>query len=118
MRIDRTEITRKKCEEKHLYGHFKRLTSDISYEKTRTRLRKGNLKRETESFLISPQNNAIKTNHIKAITYKTQQNSRYKLCGDRDEKINYMISKCRKLAQKEYKTRYDREGKVIHWELS
>ena len=24
---------------------------------------------------------------------------------------------CRKLAQKEYKTRYDWMGKVIHWEL-
>ena len=33
--IDRTEISRKqKWEEKQLYGHFKRLTSDISHKKT------------------------------------------------------------------------------------
>ena len=45
-RINRTEITRKqKWEEKQLYGYFKRLTSNISYEKTWTWLRKGNLKR-------------------------------------------------------------------------
>ena len=32
---NRTEITRKQnWEEKQLYGHFKRLTSDISHEKT------------------------------------------------------------------------------------
>ena len=37
-------------------------------------------------------------------------------CGDRDETINY-ISKCSKLAQKEYKTRHDSVGKVIHWVL-
>ena len=31
--------------------------------------------------------------------------------------INHIISKCSKLAQKEYKTRHDWVGKVIHWEL-
>ena len=39
--INRTEITRKqKWEEKQIYGCFKRLTSDISHEKTWTWLRK------------------------------------------------------------------------------
>ena len=31
--------------------------------------------------------------------------------------INPMISERSKLAQKEYKTRHDWVGKVIHWEL-
>ena len=46
-----------------------------------------------------------------------QQNSKYRLCGDRDETINYIISKCSKLAQKECKTRYDWVRKVIPLEL-
>ena len=51
-----TAITRKqKWEEKQLYGRFKRLTSDISHEKTWTWLRKGNVKRETESLQIAAQ---------------------------------------------------------------
>ena len=37
--------------------------------------------------------------------------------GDRDETINHVISECSKLAQKEYKTRHDWVGKVIHWEM-
>ena len=45
-----------------------------------------------------------------------QQNSKCMLCGDRDENINH-ISECSKLAQKEYKTRYDWMGKGIHWEM-
>ena len=50
-RINRTTITRKqKWEEKLPYGHFKRQIIEISHEKTW--LRKGNLKRETESLLI------------------------------------------------------------------
>ena len=42
-----------------------------------------------------------------------QQNSKCKLCGDEDETVNHMISKCNKLAQKEYKSRSDWMGKVI-----
>ena len=43
-----------------------------------------------EFLFIAAQNNAIRINYIKARIYKTQQNSRYRLCGDRDEKINHM----------------------------
>ena len=63
------------------------------------------------------QNHAIRTNHIKARIDKTQQNSKCRLCGDRDETINHIISECSKLAQKECKTRHDWVGKVIHWEI-
>ena len=88
------------------YGRFKRLINNISYDKTWTSQRKGNFKRETESLLITARNNAIRTNHIKVRIDKTQLISKCRLCGDRDETINHMISECRKLAQKEYKTRH------------
>ena len=100
-----------------MYGHFKRQTSEISQEKTSTWLRKGNLKWETEPFLIATQNNAIRTNYIKARTDKTQQNGRCRLYGDRDKTINHMMSECRKLVQIEYKTRHKWVGMVIQWEL-
>ena len=82
-------ITRKqKWKEKQLYGRFKRLINYISLEKTWTWLRKGNFKRETESLVIATQNNAVRTNHIKARIDKTQQNSKCRLCFDRDETSN------------------------------
>ena len=59
----------------------------------------------------------MRTNHIKARIDKTKQNSKFRLCGDRDETINHITSECRKLAQKEYKARHDWVGKVIHWEM-
>ena len=71
-RISRTITRKQKWEEKQLYRRFKRLTSDISNEKTWTWLKKGNFKRETKSLLIAAQNNAIRTNHIKARIDKTQ----------------------------------------------
>ena len=46
-----------------------------------------------------------------------QKNNIYRLCGDRDKTINHVISECRKLRQKQYKTRYDWMERVIHWEL-
>ena len=105
---DRMTITRKqKWKKKQLYGRFKRLINIISHEKTRTWLRKGNLKRETESLLIAAQDNAIRTYHIKARIDKTQQNSKCRLWGDRDETINHIISECSKLAQRKYKARHD-----------
>ena len=66
---------------------------------------------------MAAQNSAIRTNHIKARIDKTQQNSKFRLCGDRDETINHIISECSKLAQKEYKVRHDWVGKVIHGEM-
>ena len=110
-------IRKQKREEKQFYGRFKRLINNSSLEKTWTWPRKGNFTRKTESLLMAAQNNAIRTNHIQARIYKTQQNSKYRLCGDRDETINHIISECSKLAQKEYKTRHNWAGKVIHWEM-
>ena len=79
-------------------------------------LRKGNLKRETESLLITAQNNAIRTIHIQVSIDKTPQNCNCSVCGDRGETINHIISECSKLAL-EYKIRYDRVVKVIDWEM-
>ena len=84
--IIRTTITRKqKWEEKIHCDRFKRLINNISHQKTWTWLRKGNFKREIEYLLIAAQNNPIRTNHIKARIDKKQQNSKCRLCGDRDE---------------------------------
>ena len=114
---ERMTTRKQKWEGKQIYGRFKRLINNISHQKTWTWLRKGNLKRETESLLIAAQDNAIKTNHIKARIDKTQQNSKCRLYGDRDEMINHIISECSKLAQKEYKARHDWVSKVIPWEM-
>ena len=114
---DRMTTTRKqKWEKKRVYDRFKRLINNISHQKTWPWLRKGTFKRETEYLLLAAQDNAIRTNHIKARIDKTQQSSKCRLCGDRDETINHIVSECSKLAQ-EYKARHDWVGKVIHWEM-
>ena len=63
------------------------------------------------------QNNAIRTNNVKAKIDKTQRNSKCRLCGDRDETITHIISECSKLAQKSIGLDTTRLGKLIYWEL-
>ena len=117
-KTNRMPITRKqKWKEKQLYGRFEQQISNTTCKKTWTWLRKGNHKKETESLLIAAQINAIRTHHIKARIDNTQQNSKCRFCGHRDKTINHIISECNKLAQKEYKTRYNWVGKVINWEI-
>ena len=74
----------------------------ISYRRTGHDLYKGNLLTENESLLVAIQNNAIRTNYVEAKIDNMPQNSKCSLCGDRDETIIHIISKCTKLAQREW----------------
>ena len=68
----------------------------------------GKFKKETESILITAQNNAIRTNYIKIKIEHTQQDNKCRFCGDRDETNNHIRSECCKLVQKEYLTEWGR----------
>ena len=68
-----TKTRKQKWEGKQLYGRFKRLINNISHNKTWTWQRKGNFNSETESLLIAAQDNAVRTNHIKARINKRMQ---------------------------------------------
>ena len=78
---------------------------------------KETLRDKLNLFLIAAQNKAIRTNYITAKIDNTQQNSKFRLCGDNDKTINPIINKYSKLAQKEWKSRYDSVRKVIFWDL-
>ena len=58
--------------------------------------------------------NAKRTDYIKAKIDNTQL---CRFCGDIDETINPILSEYSKLAQREYKTRHDWVGKMIHTEM-
>ena len=54
---------------------------------------------------------------MRAKNGNSRQNSKCRLCNDKDETINHIISECSRLAQREHKTRHDRVRKKIHLEL-
>ena len=49
-------------------------------------------KKETESLLITAQNNKIRINYIKAKIDSSQANNKCRLCSDKDETINHALN--------------------------
>ena len=86
--------------QKQLHGQFIR-------KKQVKQVKKRCLKRTIEALPMTTQKQAIRTNNIKAKFDKTQENSKYKMCGKAEESVNHVLSKCSKLAQKEYKRQHD-----------
>ena len=76
------------------------------------------MKRETESLIVAAQNQSIRANLVKARFDKSQGDSVCRMCRKVDESIDHIVSGCNKLAQKEYKRRHDKLGKIVHWKLS
>ena len=62
---NRENSIKQNWEEKEQYEYFQWETKEIEHEINRKWLRRGNLKRETESTLIAAQNNDM-TNYVKA----------------------------------------------------
>ena len=76
------------------------------------------MKRETENLIVAAQNQSIRTNLVKAKIDRSQGYSLCRVCRKVDESIDYIVSGCSKLAQKEYQRRHDNLGKKVHWKLA
>ena len=66
---------------------------------------------------MAAQEQAIRTNAIKAKIDKTQADSKCRLCGKVDETVRHIVCEYPMLAQREYKRRHDWVGRKIHWEV-
>ena len=100
--------------QKQLLGQFIRQTMGKASGDHWGWLRKGCLKRTTEALIMAAQEQAIRTNNLKAKIDKTQENSKCRMCGKAEESVNHVLSECSKLAQKEYKRRHGWFGMKIH----
>ena len=70
---------------------------------------------------VKSSNEWIIINYIKEITDKTQQNSKCRLCSDRDEKITFIISECSNLLGKSKRldtTRWSIGNYARNWSLT
>ena len=105
-------------ESKALHGQFYRATEKVKSKRSWDWLRKGYLKKETESTIIAAQDQALCTRNLRKKVYGEDINSSCRVCGTADETVAHIVSECPKLAQKEYKqVRHDNVAKVIHWKL-
>ena len=108
---------KERWKEKPMHGQFLRQTIDTADDISSAWLIGGTLKRETESLITAAQDQCIRTNYFKARIDKSEENSLFCMCGQKEETVMHIICECTKLAQKEYKRRHDLVGTAVHWEL-
>ena len=95
-----------------------RQTKEVKNDQCLAWLQNGDLKRETEIFIVAAQNESIRTNLVTAKIGKSQGDTLCRVCRNVDESIDHTVSGCSKLAQEEYKRRHDNLGKIVHWKLA
>lgn len=109
---------RERWQSKVLHGQYlKDIEGKVDTEKTWSWLRNGDLKKETEGFLLAAQDQALRTNAIKAKIDKTTDNSKCRLCKEKDETVDHLVSACSKIAQTDYKERHNKVASMLHWNL-
>ena len=64
---------------------------------------------------MGAQDQAIRTNAIKARIGKTSIDSKCGLCKVKEETIDYLVNSCSKIAQTNYKKRHDKVASMLHW---
>ena len=77
-------------------------------------LQQGHWKKETEGLLMAAQSQSPRTNAVKAKIGRSQNDSLCRMCQQKDETVNHLLSECPKLAQKEYKERHDGVARALH----
>ena len=83
------ERKRKRTEDwsgKQLHGQFKRETGDLSGVSWNW-IRTGELKKETEGLIVAAQDQALRTNTIKARIENQNVSSKCRMCGSHDETV-------------------------------
>ena len=66
---------------------------------------------------MAAQDQAIRSNAIKARIDKTSSNSKCRFCKVKEETIDDLVSSCSKIAQTDYKERHHKVSSMLHWNL-
>ena len=75
-----------------LYGQFARQSEDQRNDETWTWLKEGKLKTETESLIIAAQDQAIRTNYVKATIDRSQDDPKCRICKQNNETIIHIVT--------------------------
>ncbi|XP_053156184.1 uncharacterized protein LOC128346682 [Hemicordylus capensis] len=107
-----------KWKNKPLHGQYlHNISGKSDITKTWQWLTNGNLKKETEGLILAAQEQALRTNAIRAKVKKSTTNSKCRLCKEADETVDYLITCRKKITQTYYKQRHDKVAGMIHWNI-
>ena len=94
-----------------LHGLFLRQIDEEAEKGRWLWLRSMGIKRESESLIMAAQEQAIRTNVIKAKIDNTQEESKCRMCGRVDETVNHVLSESSKMVQTRSAERGESQGK-------
>ena len=101
-----------------LHGQYlKDIEGKVDCDNTWNWLTNGELKKETEGFIMAAQDQALRTNAIKTKIDKTANDSKCRLCKEKEETVDHLVSACSKIAQTDYKDRHNKVASMLHWNL-
>ena len=69
-------------------------------------------------MVTAAQDQALRSNAIKAKVEKQNLSPLCMMCGEKDESMGFLVGECGKLAQAEYKHRHDNVARMIHWNIA
>ena len=104
------EDMKKEWREKPLHGKYSLRTDHTDVDKATTDqwLSSSSLRGETEGFILSAQETRI---------LKNGADPNCRLCTEKEEIVDHIISACPTIVNNEYMERHDRVAKFIHWTL-
>lgn len=105
-----------KWAQKNLHGQYlKRLKREgTSTLKTFGWLSRGRAKGETEALITAAQDQALRTKNYEKEVLKISTDDKCRLCKEKSETIDHLISSCPQLAKKEFIERHDKMCNYIH----
>ena len=125
LKVGKGEKSKQEVQENHaeavlnktLHKQFHVATKEIAGKHRWDWLKKGTLKKETESSILAAQDQALATNWRQHMRSK-EVSPLCRLCKTWDETVAHIVSECPKLAQNQYKLwRHDEVAKILHWKL-
>ena len=102
---------------KVLHGKFPESIKDVGSEETWLWLKTGWVKKNTEAIVTAAQDQALRTNWIKARIDGQDVSPLCRVCHEADESVMHIASGCELLAKRRYTIRHDLVAKRVHWEL-
>jgi len=101
-----------------MYGQFLReMPETVDKDKTWDWTKKSDLKVETEALIFAAQEQALRINYVKFNIDKSVDSPLCRMCNQKGEIINHILSECKMLTKKEYKRRHDNIARLVHWKL-
>ena len=86
-----------KYEGKPRHRQFRKATKEVRSKRSWDWLKKGYLKKETESTIVALQDQALCTRNLRNAVYGENVESICRVCGAADETVAHIVSECSKL---------------------